>query len=96
MATVEVADGRFFTEIENQKREMVCVIGGNIAEKFFPHVSALGKEILVDDKPMRVIGVLAKQDNFFMSEDDGAIKTRRSTCPTRRSGRCTRRPRITS
>jgi putative ABC transport system permease protein len=63
----------FFTEIENQKREMVCVIGGDIAEKFFPHVGALGKEILVDDKPIRVIGVLAKQDSFFI---DGGNQNR--------------------
>lgn len=76
MASVEVAEGRFFTETENQRRESVAVIGGDIAEKFFPHVGAIDKEILVDDKPLRVIGVLAKQDNFFMDENDGGNQNR--------------------
>ncbi len=76
MASVDVAEGRFFTEIENQHRSEVCVIGADIADKFFPHIQALDKEILVNDKPFRVIGVLQKQDSFFMGENDGGNQNR--------------------
>ncbi len=76
MATVSVIEGRFFNETENQRRVDVCVIGADIADKFFPRLSAVGKEILVADKPFTVIGVLQKQDNFFMNEDDGGNQNR--------------------
>jgi len=73
---VDVSEGRFFNETENLHRADVCVIGADIADKFFPHVEALGKEILVNDKPFTVIGVLAKLDNFFMTENDGGNQNR--------------------
>lgn len=71
MASVQVGEGRFLTDYENQHREDVCVIGGEIADKFFPDVEAIDKQILVDGQPFRIIGVLQKQDNFFFGEDSG-------------------------
>jgi putative ABC transport system permease protein len=71
MASVEIAQGRFFTDFENQHRTEICVIGADIADKLFPHLEVLGKEILVNHKPYTVIGVLRKQENFFMGENDG-------------------------
>jgi len=71
MASVEIAQGRFYTDFENQHRAEVCVIGADIAEKFFPHVEVLGKELLVNSKPYAIIGVLRKQENFFVGENDG-------------------------
>ena len=76
MASVHIGEGRFFNETENQHRADICVIGADIADKFFPHVEALGKEILVNEKPFTVIGVLEKQDSFFMSENDGGNQNR--------------------
>jgi putative ABC transport system permease protein len=52
------------------------VIGADIADKFFPNVEALGKQILVNNKPVTVVGVLEKQENFFMTEDDGGNQNR--------------------
>src|ERR1041385_6550516 len=66
MASVHIAEGRFFTDSENEHRADVCVIGADIADKFFPHIQALDKQILVDEKPFTVIGVIQKQENFFM------------------------------
>ncbi|MEW6127307.1 MAG: ABC transporter permease [Acidobacteriota bacterium] len=76
IASVHVAEGRFFSEIENQHKVEVCVIGADIADKFFPGQPALGKQINVDDKPLTIIGVLQKQDSFFMSENDGGNQNR--------------------
>jgi putative ABC transport system permease protein len=76
MSTVAISEGRFFTDTENQHREDVCVIGADIADKFFPGMQALGKQILINDKPFTVIGVLEKQENFFASEEDGANQNR--------------------
>ncbi len=76
MASVNISEGRFFTEGENQRRSDICVIGADIADKFFPHSTAVGREILVAEKPFTVIGVLQKQDNFFMNENDGGNQNR--------------------
>lgn len=76
MASVNIIEGRFFNDSENQRRSDICVVGADIADKFFPNLNALDKQILVNDKPFTVIGVLQKQDNFFMSEDDGGNQNR--------------------
>lgn len=76
MSSVHIAEGRYFTESENQHRADVCVIGADIADKFFPHLQALDKQILVNDKPLTVIGVVQKQDNFFVGENDGGNQNR--------------------
>ncbi len=76
MTTVHIGEGRFFTESENDHRADVCVIGADIADKFFPNLTAVGKEILVNDKPLKVIGVFEKLDNFFIGENDGGNQNR--------------------
>jgi len=76
MDGIDITEGRFFTETENQHRADVCVIGADVADKFFPHVQALDKEILVDDKSLTVIGVLKKQDTFLTGDNDGGNQNR--------------------
>jgi putative ABC transport system permease protein len=76
MSTVNVSEGRFFTEYENQRRTEVAVIGADIADKIFPHVQALGKHILINEKPFEVIGVLQKIESFFINENDGGNQNR--------------------
>ena len=71
MASVRLAEGRFFTETENQHRSDVCVIGADIANKLFIGGKPLGKQIQVDEKPLTIIGVLEKQDSFFGGDDGG-------------------------
>ncbi len=76
MAAVKMADGRFFTNAENEHRAEVCVIGADIASKFFPVGSPLGKQLMVDEKPFTIIGVLEKRDSFFSGEGDGGNDNR--------------------
>jgi putative ABC transport system permease protein len=76
MASVHIAEGRFFTEAENQRRAEICVIGADIADKLFIGSKPLGKQILVDEKPLTVIGVLEKQDSFFTGDGDGGNQNR--------------------
>ncbi|HLY60990.1 MAG TPA: ABC transporter permease [Terriglobia bacterium] len=53
-----LADGRFFTEIENVHRQDVAVIGPDIVDRFFPNEDPIGKTILVDGNSFEVIGTL--------------------------------------
>lgn len=54
---IEAADGRYFTDIEDETRKFVCFIGSETAEKLFPRGDAVGQTIKIDGRSFRVIGV---------------------------------------
>lgn len=70
MGTIDVAEGRFFTETENERRLDVAVIGRDVANTLFPGISAIDKDIQIDGRTFRVIGVLANRETFLVGEED--------------------------
>ncbi|MEM1096826.1 MAG: ABC transporter permease [Bacteroidota bacterium] len=76
--SVDLAAGRFFTEIENRNSRYVAVIGAGIAERLFPVEEPIGKEIRVGGDRVRVIGVTAKQGS---GTDVGASEDNRVMIP---------------
>lgn len=70
MGTIEIGEGRFFTDVENQERLDIVVIGQDVANALFPIFSAIDKEILIDGRSFRVIGVVEKRDNFLVGDED--------------------------
>lgn len=70
MGVVEVTEGRFFTDGENSNRADVCVIGRDVANTMFPNVNALDKELTINGRNYRVIGVLRQRDSFLQPADD--------------------------
>lgn len=55
---IEMFDGRFFTDQENDEARDYCVLGSGVAEKLFPYEEPLGKLIRVGENYyFRVIGV---------------------------------------
>jgi putative ABC transport system permease protein len=70
--------GRFFTQTENLHRDMVVVLGEDVAKALFPDSeAALNKEVLVDGSTYRVIGVYEKPKGGF----GGGDEDRRITIP---------------
>jgi putative ABC transport system permease protein len=61
----EIAEGRFISADEVQRSALVCVLGGDIKEKFFPNTSAVGKTLKIRGLPMRVVGIEEKRGSFF-------------------------------
>ena len=70
MGTAEVIEGRFYTEGENSARADICVIGRDIANTLFPNLNALEKEITINGRNFKVIGVLKKRETFITPADD--------------------------
>ncbi|MGI8410440.1 MAG: ABC transporter permease [Pyrinomonadaceae bacterium] len=67
---VDVAQGRYFTDAENNNSMRVAFIGQDVAEKLFPQGSPVGEEINIRGIPYRVIGVqVAKGTVFGMPQD---------------------------
>ncbi|MEY4167697.1 MAG: hypothetical protein RIR52_1521 [Acidobacteriota bacterium] len=58
IVSVEVAQGRFFTASERETRAQVCVIGNGIARQLFEEANPLDREVRIDGRIFRVIGVL--------------------------------------
>jgi putative ABC transport system permease protein len=67
---IEVADGRFFTQSENDGAMRVCFIGSEIASKLFPMKSAVGEEIYIRGIPYRVVGVQVEKGTVFGRPQD--------------------------
>ncbi|HZF68419.1 MAG TPA: ABC transporter permease [Gemmatirosa sp.] len=65
--------GRAFDEQEAAQGSAVAVIGRGVVDQYFPGVDPIGREILVDRRPFRVIGVLEKQGSVFGINLDNQI-----------------------
>lgn len=64
-----LARGRFFTPAEDLHRQDVAVLGHDVAEGLFGEGDPLGRTILVDRVPFRVVGVLEKRKGQFFRDD---------------------------
>jgi len=70
----EPEQGRFLTNIEDERHMEVAFIGKDLADKFFPGTNAIGKSVTADGVPYQVIGVAkAKGSVFGQSQDNFLI-----------------------
>src|SRR5215469_10755106 len=53
-----LADGRFFTDIDNTHRQNVAVIGPDVVKRFFPNEDPVGKSIVIGSESFEVIGTV--------------------------------------
>jgi putative ABC transport system permease protein len=67
-AKVEI--GRYITESDYQHSAMVCFIGQDLVDEFFPTVDPIDKEVTVRGIPFRVIGVAARIGSTFGQSQD--------------------------
>jgi len=68
-----VKEGRFLSESEVAGARPVCVIGSEIAERFFPNESPLGRSLKIKGTNYEVIGVLDKFGKFLFANMDAQI-----------------------
>ncbi|MDH7604923.1 MAG: ABC transporter permease [Melioribacter sp.] len=59
-------EGRFLNELEVKSARRVCIIGKDIQNELFPSENPIGKEIRINNVPVRVIGILEKQGSGFL------------------------------
>ena len=65
--------GRDFRESDIQYSADVCILGQEIVEKIFPNMNPVNQIIRVDNKPLRVIGVMEKQPEMFGESHDNYV-----------------------
>lgn len=68
-----VAQGRFFTESQDQAGRRVCVIGKTVVDDLFGELDPVGKHITLSGQKYLVLGVMEKKGYFMgMDFDDAA------------------------
>ncbi len=76
----EIAEGRGFTNVDEEHNQLVCVIGADVAEKFFAKkTTALEEFIKVDGHQLKVIGVAKAQGSVFGQSRDKFVMLPLST-----------------
>ena len=84
----DLVKGRVFTDQEALLGAPVVVIGDEVAQRFFPDLDPIGRELRIADFPYQVIGVIEKQGSLFgISMDRLAIAPFRSPMSRRTNPR---------
>ena len=66
-------EGEPFTEADVREAAMVCLLGRTLVDELFEGESPVGREVLVNDVPLRVVGVLSKKGANIIGEDQDDI-----------------------
>jgi len=72
---IDVAEGRYFTQSENDAAMRVAFVGMDVATTLFPAgtATALGEEITVAGLPYRIIGIAAAKGTVFGVPQDNFV-----------------------
>ncbi len=70
---LDIAEGRFFSEPENNNATRVAYIGMDVAKKLYPSGSAVGEELTISGIPYRIIGVQTAKGTVFGQPQDNFI-----------------------
>jgi putative ABC transport system permease protein len=70
---VDVADGRYFIEAEDNAAARVAYIGADVANKLYPSSSAVGQDIDIAGISYRVVGVATAKGTVFGIPQDNFV-----------------------
>jgi putative ABC transport system permease protein len=66
VASVPLADGRFFDARDEAEHSQVCVIGPEIRRNLFGYGPAIGRQLKVNDVWLEVVGILREGDEIWI------------------------------
>ncbi|SDT28803.1 putative ABC transport system permease protein [Mucilaginibacter mallensis] len=66
----DLAQGRYFTDIESKTGAPVAIIGFDIAQHLFPDGTAVGKQLKVMGRYVNIIGVFSKEGDDMLGNSD--------------------------
>ena len=73
LTNTQIAQGRFFTETEDQRRLPVAFIGADIKDRFFSDMDPIGKTFQIDGLPFEVVGVGKPKGSVFGQSQDNYV-----------------------
>jgi len=63
----EIQRGRNLTDLDLAQKARVALVTQDFVEEYIPRTDPLGREVLVNNVRLKIIGVIAKQDSEFFS-----------------------------
>jgi len=73
LQNLDIAEGRGFTDTDEEHGSHVAIIGTDVAENLFAGIDPIGQELRADGTPYTVIGVVEKQGSTFGQSQDNFI-----------------------
>jgi putative ABC transport system permease protein len=70
----DIAEGRYFSEPENNNAVRVAYIGMDVANKLFPAGNAVGQEITIQGIPYKIIGIQTAKGTVFGQPQDNFVE----------------------
>lgn len=71
---MEIANGRYFTNLESNSGKNVVILGANIAENLFNAIDPVGRRVKIFNQKLEVIGVLKKEgEDLFGNTSDNEV-----------------------
>lgn len=67
--SLDIVDGRYFSDNESLRGKAVCIVGNTITEGLFEHENPIDKVITVRGSKLHVIGVLKKEGESLIGEN---------------------------
>ncbi|MGF1542827.1 MAG: ABC transporter permease [Pleurocapsa sp.] len=65
-----LAQGRFFTNLDVKRNRRVVILGAEIADNLFPQQNPIGEKIRIKNTSFEVIGVMAAKGSFLGDNQD--------------------------
>jgi putative ABC transport system permease protein len=65
-----LGSGRNLTEQDDLRRQLVCVLGPEVAEELFPGLDPLGRRVRLGAETYQVVGVMASKGKVFGQSQD--------------------------
>ncbi len=73
ISNTTIETGRFYTDVEDQRRMLVAFIGSDLKDRFFPNVDPVGKTIQIEGLPFEVVGVAKPKGSVFGQSQDSFV-----------------------
>ncbi len=71
--SIQVADGRFFTDDDVTASNRVAVLGYGPAKDLFPHSDPIGKTLRIFGRPYRIVGTMIERNHIIGAMGDNFV-----------------------
>ena len=73
ISSIDVEYGRHISEFEELHRRQVVFVGWELADKLFPNLDPIGKEVKVGGRRFTIVGVAEKRGSFLGQNQDNFV-----------------------